>query len=200
MSLAAAILEHPLVYRLWQSPFAAGKLAPVLAHNDLERVRRVLDVGCGPGTNTAHFARAEYLGIDINPRYIAWAGQRYGRTFVAADITSYRLPDDERFDFVLVNSFLHHLSDEETGRILAAVARTLAPDGFVHILELVLPEERSLARWLADRDRGKFARPLGEWRRLFARTFEIVLFEPYSVGLPGLSMWNMVYCKGRAKA
>ena len=200
MSLATAILEHPLVYRVWQSPFAAGKLAPVLSHNDLGRVRRVLDVGCGPGTNTAQFSRSEYLGIDINARYVAWAGRRYGRSFVAGDITRYQLPDGQRFDFVLVNSLLHHLGDVEAGHILAAVAQTLTPDGFVHILELVLPEERSLARWLADRDRGKFARPLEEWRRLFARTFDIALFEPYAVGFPGLSMWNMVYCKGRARA
>ncbi len=200
MTLATAVLEHPLVYRLWQSPFAAGKLAPVLSHNDLGRVRRVLDVGCGPGTNTAYFARSDYLGIDINPHYIAWAGRRYQRPFVAADITSYRLPDGERFDFVLVNSFLHHLSGEDTGRILGAVARTLTPDGFVHILDLVLPAEPSLARWLARRDRGQYARPLEEWRRLFERTFEVVLFEPYAVGLPGLPMWNMVYCKGRVRA
>jgi len=200
MSLATGILEHPLVYRMWQSPFVAGKLAPVLAHNDLGKARRVLDVGCGPGTNTAYFARSDYLGIDINPHYVAWAGRRYGRRFVAADVTRYQLPDGERFDFVLVNSLLHHLCTEETERILAAAARTLAPDGFIHILDLVLPAERSLARWIAERDRGDFARPLDDWRRLFERAFEIVLFEPYAVGLPGLPMWNMVYCKGRAKA
>ena len=50
------VMESPLVYRLWIAPFAEQKLRPILAHTDLSRVRRVLDVGCGPGTNTAIFA------------------------------------------------------------------------------------------------------------------------------------------------
>ena len=62
MRLTDQVMENPHAYRLWQAPFAEPKFAPVLAHNDLSRVRRVLDVGCGPGTNTHHFAGADYLG------------------------------------------------------------------------------------------------------------------------------------------
>jgi hypothetical protein len=40
MSLSGAILEHSLVYRLWQAPFAEQEFSPVLAHNDLSRTRR----------------------------------------------------------------------------------------------------------------------------------------------------------------
>jgi len=199
LRLAEALLEQTHVYRLWQAPFAAAKLAPVLAHNDVTRARRVLDVGCGPGTNTPYFLHAEYVGIDINPRYVAWARRRYGREFVAADIRTYAFPDDRRFDFVLVSSFLHHVDAGEARRILAAVARTLAPGGSVHILELLLPEAPSLARWLARHDRGGFARRLEEWRSLFAALFAIELFEPYAVGGLGVPLWHMVYCKGRAK-
>ena len=45
--IAEALLERPIVYRLWQAPFVRAKLAPVLAECDLSRVRRVLDLGCG---------------------------------------------------------------------------------------------------------------------------------------------------------
>ncbi len=51
MKLTAAILEQPLAYHLWQAPFAEKKFEPVLAHNDLSRVRRVLDAGRGSGTD-----------------------------------------------------------------------------------------------------------------------------------------------------
>ncbi len=199
MRFAEALLEQTHVYRLWQAPFAAEKLAPVLAHNDLRRVRRVLDVGCGPGTNTAYFRDAEYVGIDINHRYVAWARRRYGHEFVAADIRTYEFPADQKFDFVLVNSFLHHVNSEEARGILEGVVRTLAPDGSAHILDLVLPEEPCVARWLARHDRGKFARRLEEWRRLFGSIFEIRLFEPYALALFGVPLWHMVYCKGQAK-
>src|SRR6185437_15919484 len=55
MKLHARLMEFTVAYRLWQAPFAERKLAPLWEHNDVARARRVLDVGCGPGTNTQHF-------------------------------------------------------------------------------------------------------------------------------------------------
>ncbi|MBT4692475.1 MAG: class I SAM-dependent methyltransferase, partial [Planctomycetaceae bacterium] len=64
------ILSLPLVYRTWQAPFAQGKMKPILETTDLTKIKRVLDVGCGPGTNATFFFNNRYLGLDINPRYI----------------------------------------------------------------------------------------------------------------------------------
>jgi trans-aconitate methyltransferase len=89
MSLVG-VLDHTDVYRLWQAPFAEQKFAPVLANDDLRRVRRLLDVGCGPGTNTRYFAKVECLGIDFNQRYVESARRGHGRDFVVADVRSYR--------------------------------------------------------------------------------------------------------------
>lgn len=197
--LATALLEQAHLYRLWQAPFAAEKLRPVFEENDLTKVRRVLDVGCGPGTNTAYFRHADYLGIDINPRYIEWARRRHGREFLVADIRTYSFPEDRKFDFVLLNSFLHHVDAAEAGRILGGVQRSLATDGWVHILDLVMPAEPSLARWLARHDRGAFARSLGTWRELFGSFFEIRLLQPYTLSRLGVPLFNMIYCKGRLR-
>jgi SAM-dependent methyltransferase len=198
VSLRSAILEHNLVYRLWQAPFAEQKFAPILASNDLSRVRRVLDVACGPGTNTGHFGHTEYLGIDYNERYIEDARRRYNRKFVVADARSYAVPG-ERFDFVLVNSFLHHLNNEDVREILLHLRSLLAEDGRIHILELVLPERASIARLLARWDRGKYARPSEEWREILSAVFEPVRFEPYRLTGLGATLWNMVYFQGRVK-
>jgi len=199
MGLAASILEHSVVYRLWQAPFAEQKFAPVLAHNDLKRVRRVLDVACGPGTNTAHFAQSDYLGVDYNERYICDARRAHQRNFVVADVRHYTTRPEDRFDFILVNSFLHHLNNEEVTGILSHLRTLLTEDGHVHILELVMPEGASVARLLARWDRGKFARPLDEWREIFGGIFEPVIFEPYPLCGMGATLWNMVYFKGRAR-
>jgi len=198
MKLGARIMEHPLAYRLWQAPFAEKKLAPVFVHNDLRAVRRVLDVGCGPGTNIHHFNSADYLGLDLNERYIAYARERYRRNFLVADITTYSVVG-ERFDFILVNSFLHHIDAANTRRILSHLQTLLTDDGHVHILELVLPAEPSMARLLANWDRGNFPRPIAEWRELFSEHFEPVVFEPYPLGAFGATLWRMVYFKGRAR-
>jgi SAM-dependent methyltransferase len=200
MSLKDALLERSLVYRAWQAPFAERKLAPLFAHNDLARVRRVLDVGCGPGTNAPHFAHTDYLGIDINPRYVADARRRHGRAFVAADVTEYRVDAAERFDFILVNSLFHHLDDAGTGRVLAHLRELLSDDGHIHVLDLVLPPRPSLARRLARWDRGEHPRPLAAWRQLFEQAFATEVFEPYPLGALGVELWSMVYFKGRARA
>ncbi len=200
MSLSETLLERTFVYKMWQAPFAEQKFAPVLAHNDLGRVRRVLDVACGPGTNARHFAASDYLGVDINERYVQSARRRHGRNFVVADVRDFKTTPKDRFDFILVNSFLHHLNIEDSIGILSHLQSLLAPSGHIHMLELVLPEGRSVSRVLARLDRGKFARPLAEWRTLFDRVFETVVFEPYPLTGAGTILWNMVYFKGKRRA
>jgi SAM-dependent methyltransferase len=193
-------MEHTLVYRLWQAPFAERKLAPMLRHTDLSRVRRVLDVGCGPGTNARHFLACDYLGVDINPAYVRDAERRFGPRFRVADVTTMRIEPGQGYDCILLNSLLHHLSDDEVDRLLSHLASLLADAGAVHILDLVLPERPSVARFLARHDRGDFPRPLEAWRELFTRYFAPVIFEPYPLGALGVTLWSMVYFQGRRPA
>jgi SAM-dependent methyltransferase len=195
VNLRDRIIEKSAAYRLWQAPFADRKIAPVLAANDLSRVRRVLDVGCGPGTSTAYFAESDYLGIDMNPEYIRSAQERTGRRFIVADVTQYEV-EDEAFDFVLVNSFFHHIDDEGTDRILEHLGTLLTDDGHIHILDLILPDRPSISRTLARWDRGEYPRRLDHWRELFGRRFSPVQFDPYPLGAFGVTLWNMVYFKG----
>jgi SAM-dependent methyltransferase len=199
MSVIASILEQAAVYRAWQAPFAEQKFAPILEKNDLRGVRRVLDVACGPGTNSRHFTHLDYLGIDINENYIRNARQKYSRNFMAVDARKLDDVCKEHFDFILVNSFLHHLNNKDVTDVLSSLESSLSEDGHIHILELVLPENRSIARLLADWDRGDFARPLPEWQTLFSEVFTQVLFEPYTIKAMGTVLWNMVYFKGKRK-
>ncbi len=196
----ARVMENALAYRALQAPFAERKLAPLYAHNDVSAARRVLDVGCGPGTNTAHFAAAEYLGVDFNPAYIDSARRRHGRDFIVADVTKYDPAPDQRFDLILANSLFHHIDTPGTRRILAHLATLLTDDGHIHVFDLVLPERWSISRFLARADRGDYPRPLAEWRELLTASFEPVVFEPYSLGAAGVTLWNMIYFKGRARA
>lgn len=199
-NLAAALLEHSFVYRAWQAPFAEQKFAPVLVHNNLISARRVLDVACGPGTNARHFANSGYLGIDVNERYIQDARERYRRDFLVADVCTYRVSADQRFDFILVNSFLHHLGDVDVANILSHLRTLLSDDGHIHLLELVMPREPSIARCLARWDRGKFPRPLQEWQRIFTDFFDPVVVKPYPLVGFGATLWSMLYFKGKRRS
>ncbi|MGH8542919.1 MAG: class I SAM-dependent methyltransferase [Gammaproteobacteria bacterium] len=192
------ILEYSTIYRTWQWPFARQKLRPMLEENDLSQVRRVLDTGCGPGTNTRYFDRSKYIGIDINQRYIASARLRHGRSFVVADVTNSPFRQGE-FDFILLNSLLHHLGDEDVNDLFGYLGELLSEDGYIHVLDLVLPERPSPARCLARWDRGGYPRSLSQWREVFGGHFEIVFYRPYSLRMGPVTLWNMVYLKGRRR-
>lgn len=192
------LLEFSLTYWAIQAPFAEKKLAPFVADQDVHRATSVLDVGCGPGTNTKHFARTAYLGVDLSHTYVRDARRQHRRNFVAADV-SRPFVRNTTFDCILSNSVLHHLDDAAARQTLTNLGHLLAPDGHMYILDLVLPDSWGVARALARADRGDFPRPLEEWRALFSACFEPVAFFPYPVGVPGLTLWNMVYFKGRPK-
>src|SRR6478735_1373038 len=116
------LLESPLVYRTWQAPFASAKLKPFLTRVDLAHTRRVLDVGCGPGTNAPVFAGADYVGIDINPEYIRVASSRYPGRWVVGDVTDETIFPDQQFDCVFANSLMHHLDYGSVRHLLARMA------------------------------------------------------------------------------
>jgi SAM-dependent methyltransferase len=194
--LVDRMLEHPSVYAVWQAPFVSSKFAPVERQLARLNVRRVLDVGCGPGTNAPRFASADYVGVDINERYLSIARTKYRGRFVQADLATAELLSLGTFDTILINSFLHHLPDESVCRILQQLQRLLEPDGRVHLLELVMPERRSIPRLMAMLDRGRFARSLGTWRHLFEAHFEPLSIEPYTFGG---GLWSMVYLQGRSR-
>ena len=192
-------LEHPFLFNLSQVPFSRQKFARILGHNDLKQVRAVLDVGCGPGTNALRFAHAQYLGIDINERYIELARNRYHRDFLVADVTTSEAIPAGSYDFVLVNSFLHHIDTPDANRVLSRASEFLTPDGHLHSVELVLPEDAGIPRWLALHDRGKFPRSLSTWREIFADRLETVIFEPFPIRHLGQTIMELVYFKGRVK-
>ena len=190
------VMEQPWVYRLWQAPFAERKFAPVRRHLEVKPARRVLDVGCGPGTNAPWFRGADYVGIDINEHYLAVGRARHPGLFVQADLSTADVSHLGKFDLILVNSFLHHLSDEGVEHILSRIPPLLEANGRVHILELVRPERPNIAQLMARLDRGRYARTIETWQTIFERHFERVAMEPYMLGK---WLWAMLYFQGKAK-
>jgi SAM-dependent methyltransferase len=193
------LLERPEVYLAWQRPFVASKLGPVKRHNDFSAVRRVLDVGCGPGTNSSEFNGADYLGVDLNPSYVAYARRRHGRRFEVVDVRVDAVPESGTYDFVLVNSLLHHLDDDSAQSLLESLRGCASDDGHIHSIEVVLPDRRGIPRTLALSDRGEHTRSLPAWRELFTRSYDEVVFELFPVPSRGPALWEMVYFKGKPR-
>lgn len=191
------LLSHPAVYRLWQAPFAAQKLRPVVLSGAIAKAARVLDVGCGPGTDARSFAHAEsYVGVDINERYVAYASKHFVGDFRVADVTS-APPWLGQFDLILMNSLMHHLDDDAALRLLASLPPLLAPGGEVQIVDLVLAE-RSIPRRLALADRGKFPRTIQSWQELISGALLVKEVRPFHVRLGALVLWELVHVRSIA--
>lgn len=142
--MIAELTRNSLVYRLWQSPFAEQKFAPVARVLRTQPPRSVLDIGCGPGTNAGHFREVQYVGVDIEEAYIHSARRRFGDRFVLGDATRELPRLGAPYDFILLNSLMHHLDDGQVDAVLGHAAEVLAPGGAIHILDLELPDEQGL--------------------------------------------------------
>lgn len=194
----ADILAHPMAYRIWQAPFSDGKLKPLARSGLLDQTGgRVLDVGCGPGTHAMVFAGREYVGIDTERRYVEYAARHFPGTFLQADATSLCAERLGVFDLVFASSMLHHLDDEAVAAVLDGIVGCLKPNGRVCIVDLILPREASVARWLARHDRGPFARPLEAWKEILGRVFITERLEPFTLDLFRLPMWQLFHFEGR---
>jgi len=113
------------------------------------REARLLEVGCGMGTDLLQFARAgaRCVGIDLTPRSIEISRHRfklYGAdgSFMISD--GEHLPfRDGSFDVVYSNGVLHHTPD--TARAIREVHRVLRPGGLAKVM---LYHRNSLNYWV----------------------------------------------------
>ena len=109
----------------WHIPEAAGFAEA--------RGLRVLEIGCGLGTDGARFARAGafYTGVDLTDAAVSLARRNFelqGLTgeFRTADAENLDFADDT-FDVVYSHGVLHHTPD--TARAVREVHRVLRPGG-----------------------------------------------------------------------
>ena len=121
---------------------------PRLMGFDQFRGARLLEVGCGMGTDLLQFARggARCFGVDLTPRSVEITRHRFRLydaegTFMISD--GERLPfGNESFDVVYSNGVLHHTPD--TAGAIREVHRVLRNGG---VAKVMLYHRNSLNYW-----------------------------------------------------
>jgi SAM-dependent methyltransferase len=166
------ILDLPGSYRL------LGKIACVVTNARVAYARqylgvkageRVLDLGCGPGDILSALPDCDYVGVDVEARYIEAARKRFGGrgTFRCEPLEHFVLEAPESFDLVMANGVLHHLDDRQADAMLGLAARAMKRNGRTVTLDGCYIEGQSrVAKALLRRDRGKFVRGEEAYLRL----------------------------------
>ena len=117
------LVEEHRYKKEWHIPAAAGFAQ--------SKNLRVLEVGCGLGTDGAQFAKAgaKYTGIDLTEAAVQLAKRRFELfdlpgTFRVADAEHLDFPDNS-FDIVYSHGVLHHTPD--TASAIREIHRVLRP-------------------------------------------------------------------------
>src|SRR5947207_8795298 len=106
---------------------------PIAANFKSTRGLKVLEIGCGLGTDGAQFAKAgaDYTGIDLTEASIELARKRFELSGLKGE---FRVADaekldfaDETFDVVYSHGVLHHTPD--TAGAVREIQRILKPGG-----------------------------------------------------------------------
>ena len=102
----------------------------LLAQVPLERPRRAVDLGCGPGNSTEllleRFPQADIVGIDSSPDMLRQARERLPRcTFLEADIASWT--PSEGTDLIFANAVFQWVPDHQ--QVMRRLLQSLSAGG-----------------------------------------------------------------------
>lgn len=176
MGLRSRLLEVSWIYEAFQSGIHRSTTSLWIL-NDVIAAKpgdRVLDIGCGPAKVSKHFPAFTYVGIDHNQRYIDKAKERFGTfaQFHCWDVSDPRIPELGKFDLVLLLGVLHHLPDESVISVMKHARGALTSSGrLVTVDPAIETGQHPVARLLARMDRGRFARPVDQYRQLISSHF-----------------------------
>lgn len=170
-----AILSLPAAYRLFVKMIGENYRA-VYQQDYVQATagQRVLDIGCGSGDVVAYLPAVEYVGLDINPKYIRAAQARFGHRgeFRCEDVAKAVVREPASYDIVMANGVLHHLADEEARLLLELASQALKPTGRLVTHDPCYLANQSLTvRTLLRLDRGRFVRPAPAYQALAGENF-----------------------------
>jgi SAM-dependent methyltransferase len=181
------LLERASVYELFQKLLGARRARTRFVEEFLRprEGARLLDIGCGTGSLLDYLPEPiEYVGFDLNPRYIEAARRRYDNR---GQFHCARIGDESAavgvmpFDFIVAKGLLHHLSDDDAHHLLAMARRLLRPEGVFVSFDNAFHDGQSwLSKTLTSLDRGGQVRSPEAYRALVRAHF------------PDLETWLLV--------
>jgi SAM-dependent methyltransferase len=170
-------LKVPFLYDTFQGAVGGNAFRRKLIQNHVRAKLgdKVIDIGCGPARALQCLPEVEYLGLDINPQYIASARRTHASkgTFVVGDTQS--LQGDLRFkdaDIVIAIAVLHHLQDEDAVQCIRFAYDALKSGGrFISHDPCWISNQGAFSKYIMSHDRGRNIRTDQQYCQLAAKFF-----------------------------
>jgi SAM-dependent methyltransferase len=171
-----ALAEEPRAFDLLRWILEAGYRGHkvVWRREGIVEAESILDLGCGTGAMAGSFRPESYVGVDVNPRYIARARTKKSRyRFEVADGRSLPFADGS-FGAVLIGGVIHHLDDASARAVLQESRRVLVPGRGVLVMCEAVPTRSRwnlIGRLVAALDEGHFISPAERYLEMVYEVF-----------------------------
>lgn len=170
-----SLLSRPSFFRFFKY-LVVGKCYSILAKEYVyaKNEDKILDIGCGIGDILEYLPEVEYIGFDMEHRYINAAIKHYGKRgkFLCRKVSKEAIKENSYFDIVLANCVLHHLNDNEATELFALAQYALKPNGrLVSMDPCYIKKQSPVVRYIFSKDRGQFIRTEKEYLALASKVF-----------------------------
>jgi len=166
-----SILKFSWIYDFFQALMGADKGYKAISEDFIRAKQgdKVLDLGCGTAKILEFMPKINYIGFDINQKYISYAKNKYGSNGIFhcgyAEVAN--LKNYPPFDIVIIIGVLHHLNDESVHGIYRLASEALRKGGRLITIDAVyIPNQNKIARFLISLDRGRNVRTMEGYQQL----------------------------------
>jgi len=174
-------LNPPLYQKLIRPRFAIDKYIkrPVKKKFNLDN-SRVLDFGCGTGSNSFIFNSKDYLGVDVDEKKVDFAIKSYPK-YSFKVITDNLLPaNNNSFDYICIFATIHHIPDSIFQGCIEEFKRVLDHNGKIVMIEPVFSEDHKFKNWfMRTLDHGRHIRSEKGYMGLFEKDFTVTVHKRF---------------------
>ena len=161
-----------LAYKNIIVPFQ-GRTTFDFVHKHYSEGMKVLDFGCGTGSNSKLFNPKDYIGSEVNSSRVESSGKNYPKykfeKIPIINSSKDKFPwKDNSFDIVLVSLCLHHINAKSCKLILKEFRRVLKSNGKILGIEPALIDGKYFSNILMNiLDAGDYILPINEYKSMY---------------------------------